>query len=292
MKKQIFLSTLCVTTALCSLPSVAWGMKEEDRQDPFLIISNKNTQEEKTKNTPRKLTGRFFTIRLLDGEARLYEEKVPGNGDCGYLALGTNRQDATQLLLENIHLEEIRRLIAPEIYDMLSQLPKKHPVVRLQGYQLNLAQQEILTEHYKKICTNLNDLLKRTEKDGREDEKLWEYCKQNLGTIQQNSKQSQSYEAFKSLREQIQQNEEERMQFCSQQETIKCYIKNFMQIPVNEYPILYGYDDNNWLNCSTIRMSNGQYRTNAINAIAYLLGKNLVIVTGKQIGRASCRERV
>lgn len=179
-------------------------------------------------------------------------------------------------MLENIHQEEIRNLIAPEIYDMLPQLPENHPVVLLQAYQLNLAQQKIIAEPYQKICTSLNDHFQRSEKERWNGDELWQYCQQNLNTMQQNPQQDQSYATFKSLREQIEKNEEERMQFCSQEETVECYVKSFMQIPVHTYFNQYG--ENNWLNYSPILMHGQKYRSYAINALTQLLEKNLIIV--------------
>ncbi|MBP9777521.1 MAG: hypothetical protein KBD36_06770, partial [Alphaproteobacteria bacterium] len=279
---RVFLSSLCVSTALCSVIPAAWGMDDDNKDHFFLTLNkekqehqdHKENQEKNRKKSFHKLTGRSLTIELLGEETRFYEEEVPYDGDCGYSALNISRQAATELLLQNIHGEDIQTLIAPEIYDMLPLLPESHPVLQLQAYQ-RLAQQDDLDRPYQEQVTSLNDLLNRTKEDGRDGDQLWGYCQQNLNSIQQNPLQNQSYLTFKSLREKIKQNEEERMQFCSQKETIECYIKNFMQIPVHTY--FNQYEDNNWLNYSPILMQNQKHRTHAINAIAQLLGKNLII---------------
>lgn len=216
---------------------------------------------------------RHFGISLLGKEFALKEVIIPGNGDCGYLALETTRAEAVKVLLVNSHKPEIRALVAHEIYDMFATLPEEmmHTEDKSHPYQQILFTQERMDHDLQKLLSSMNDLIKRPEGDRWSEDVLLEYytSKESEGLL--NEEQQEALRQLAALREKRRKLEELKQDYCNSEETFKEYVTFYMQPTVIEYLMKYG--ESNWLNTTNV-----EKRTSSADALAYLMGKNLVIL--------------
>ncbi|MBS0272718.1 MAG: hypothetical protein JSR85_08785 [Proteobacteria bacterium] len=211
-------------------------------------------------------------VKLHKKRFILKEKGVPRDGDCGYVAMGfEGREAGVQFLLPHIHRPEIRELIAPEIYDMLSQLPPSNPIVTHEEARRLFEEQHITDFAYQRVCQELNDALGLTDGFRENGERLFEMCNLSTDPLIQ-----PLHQILSDVRQRMAELELAKLNYCRQEETVGKYIKTFMQVAALDYH--KRHDDPNWLNFSPIRSIDGKYRTYVMNALAFLQKKNLIIV--------------
>lgn len=69
--------------------------------------------------------------------------------------------------------------------------------------------------------------------------------------------------------------EQEKWQYCCQEETVKDFIIYFMQPTLSEY--YDTYNDTNWLHCA-LDGEDGDYNALSMDALALLMGQNVIVL--------------
>ncbi len=203
-----------------------------------------------------------FDVEVQDKTFRLKEVEIPGNGDCGYLAMGTTRLEAVELLNRNSSTTQVRKLVGQEIYDMFATLPEK--IIQTENYKNIYAEQVRLDHEFQSLITSMNDNLSRPEGDRWDEDRIFEHCSDvELNETQRNY--------FEELRTQRQSMEREKLAFCEREDTYQTYVNFYMRPEVTSYIRKYG--ESNWLNSSSV-----SGRKSSADALAELMEKNLVIV--------------
>jgi len=212
---------------------------------------------------------------------KMKEEKVSGDGNCGYTALNTSRDQASQMLL--FHLDQVDHpdskviayLLACEIEDSfkIDAFPpdmKQHPLYK----QLKEKRAKLDLEIQKQV-TLVNKTLKRPEGDKwSQDKLLEEYFTQHQSEVVRVHMQK-----LIELTLQEQSLEEEEATYCHSPETLKSYVQSFIQPSASDYGNHWDGIEINWLTFSTQKDTEGHYRPSGADAIARALGKNLAIWT-------------
>lgn len=198
---------------------------------------------------------------------------IPGDGDCGYQALGLTRSEASNMLLSAINQEEIKKLIAPEIEDHFATLPEK---MKNNDYQ---ALEQKLAEADQSLRTAVDEtrqglINERHTVSSYTPDELFLYINQ----IQNPSDallelKLKLHEALKLVDNIAKQKEI----YCRKEETIKTYIEHFISVNPLDFETFNPGHALNYLNFSPVN-ENGQYRTSAGDALTHILGKNLIIV--------------
>ena len=202
------------------------------------------------------------------------EEKIPENGDCGYLALGITRSDATELLLANANSAEIRDLVADEIYDMFATLPDE--MMNNPNYKQICTEQERLDTELQQLLSYMNDLIRQPENDRWSADVIFEYFSTKDLESQLNMNQRKALQQLIALRERNKSLDASKKGYCNEEASFREYVEFYMQPQTLEYFIKYG--ESNWLNSSSV-----DKRTSSADAIVHLMGKNLVIMDERGI---------
>ena len=216
---------------------------------------------------------RHFEVKFRGKPFSLDEVVISGNGDCGYSAMGISRENAAKLLLDNATNSEVRSLVADEIYDMFTTLPKEmiHAEDETHLYQHILHKERSIDLQLQPLLKDMNDLIMRPEGQRWNEEEILKHYSQEFSEKRLNEEQKKAYIDLKNLRAQREQLELKKGKYCQSEDAFGEYITFYIRPTVIDYLMKNG--ESNWLNTTSVKD-----RTSSADAIAYLLGYNLVIL--------------
>jgi Ran GTPase-activating protein (RanGAP) involved in mRNA processing and transport len=217
---------------------------------------------------PSSSKGSRFEITLQGQTFPMQERPVRGDGNCGYHALQTTREEVAQKLLENLEDPTIRLLMGTEVGDQFDQLPR--PLTTDPAYKDLQARRKKIDITTAEQVQKLNNLLKRPEGSRWSQEQLLEH----YFTYERTPEMGRVMKLLIELALQEQKLNQEKKAYCHHPETLKRYINLYIKVPAGEYCDKYG--ELNWLGYSP-QQPGELHRFSSVDAIARVLGKNLVI---------------
>ncbi|WP_032113170.1 hypothetical protein [Candidatus Paracaedibacter symbiosus] len=220
-----------------------------------------------------------FQVTLRGVTQRMKVQEVKGDGNCGYSALKTTREEVAQKLLEQVADPNIRHILGVEIEDNFDLLP---PPLKTTTYRDLQKRQQALDVQKQEKIKKLNDALRRPEGDRwSQDKLLKEYF-----TSQESLKEN-VIALMQSLIELTLQEEklmQEKQEFCCHEDTLRLYIQHYIRPSAEEYANQY-YPELNWLTFSP-QFDHGYYRLGTVGALARVLGCNVAVWNSENLSLA------